>query len=237
VHVVEGEAGPSYDEIFVGHTAARTFVKRMAWQVGYVATIPPLGRAVVASHRLPRGAIASGILELAVLEGSELFARVRLLPPAPRPLVTAGENPLQSAARPFWVFPNPRKSLTAEYTVGGNWAFVSVGREATPGTNHDERLRGNYGVLYDVTFNIVNPRDRAAQVEIGFQTAAGAARGVVLIEGQIYETRLVRANREQTLTRLRVPAGANRSVHVQIMPQSGSNYPVRLFCRLAGSGD
>ena len=237
VHIVEGVAGPSRDEIFVGHIAARTFLSRMASQVGYLMTLPPHTRAILASHRLPPKAIASGILAVGIVQGSDVVARVRLLPPASRPLISDLEGVSQSLAQPFWVFPNPRKTLTADYVVGGNWAFVSVGRHAVPGVNHGEELAGNYGILYDITFNIHNPTDRIAHLELAFQTAAGAARGVVLINGVVYQTGLVRSNRERTLMRFSVPAHTKRTLRMQTMPQSGSNYPVRLLCRPAGSGD
>ena len=237
VRIIEGTAGPSRDEIFVGHAATSAFLERQQAGLGYVAAIPPQTRYLVASHRLPVGQIASGVADLRLLEGEGVMVRVRLLPAITQPLYASLADYRPSQVGEQYVFPNPTKSLSASYTVGGNWAFVTIGRHAIAGQRDGETLRGNYGVFYDVDFRVHNPTDQAAQVELGLMAAGGACRGVLLIEGHKYESKLVGPRQEQVMASFGIPARSERTISVRTMPQSGSNYPVQLVLRRTGYQD
>jgi hypothetical protein len=129
--------------------------------------------------------------------------------------------------------PQPRRVQDVTYTVGGHHAFISIGRE--PLTSLSQRpLRGNYGVLYQINLTLENPTEQEVRTEIAFSADGGVARGVVVIDGQIRETGLVLASAEERLQEVTLPPHAKRRLRLQIMPQSGSNYPLRLVARPYG---
>ncbi len=234
VHIVEASAGPSADEIYVGHLATRAYMERQAEGVGYIVTIRPQSRYVVARHRLPAGQIASGVDDLRLLDGESVMVRVRLTPPGEQTLYGTLGDYRPSQAGEQYVFPEPAKQVEVSYTVGGRWAFVTIGRHAIAGRRDGERLAGNYGVLYEVAFHADNPTDRAVSLELGMIAAGGACRGVLLVDGKPYESGLIQPAQEQVVTTIPLAAHAKRTIRVQVMPQSGSNYPAQLFLRRDG---
>ena len=234
VRIVEASAGPSRDEMFAGHIATSAYMERQQGGIGYIATIPAQQRYLVAVHRMPPGQVVSGIQDLKLLEGEGLMVRLQLAPPASQPLYGDLSSYRPSQSKQQFIFPNPTKTLEASYTVGGNWAFVTVGRHAISGERDGERLRGNYGVFYDVKFRVANPSDREAKLELGLIAAGGACRGVLLVDGRKYESGVILPAEEQVVAALSVPPRSQQTILVRIMPQSGSNYPAQLFIRRAG---
>ncbi|HUT75087.1 MAG TPA: hypothetical protein VM221_09695 [Armatimonadota bacterium] len=231
VQIVEASGGPSNDEIFVGHRAARDFLARQHDDVGYVVTLPEGAAYTVSATPIKPGQVVSGLAEVRVLDEGELRLRVRLRPPS-ADLVAPIDAPPERVSR--WVFSEPHKRITATYRVGQQWAFATIGSRQAISSTGLEILDGDYGVFYDVTFEVENPTVSTAQVELGLMPGGGLARGVVMIAGRIYETGLLRYGETQRLYEFPVPAGARRELRVRIMPQAGSNYPVKLVLRPRG---
>ena len=234
VQVVNASGGPSRDEVFAGHKAARDFLQRQADDVGYVVAIP--GRCVyTASAQLVKpGQVVSGLSEVRVLGEGDLRVVVRLRPPTTDLVMPADaqREPISS-----WVFTEPNKRIEAKYRVGDEWAFATIGDRQVLSSTGRELLDGDYGVFYDITFDIENPTPGPARLELAFMPGGGLARGIVMIDGQFYETRLLRYGETQRLFVITVPAGGHQQLCVRTMPQAGSNYPVKLVLRPKGVWD
>lgn len=56
----------------------------------------------------------------------------------------------------------------------------------------------------------------------------GQARGTFLVGDRLIDGPVVQPNTPRVLTTLRLSPGAHRSLRIATMPESGSNYPVRL---------
>jgi len=234
LRVIESSAGPSTDEIWVGHVAAAAYMARQRTGTGFIVTVPPGMRYLVSRQTIPNGQVASGVDDFTVLEGQGLTLRLRLAPPGSGYIYSGLGDYRPSQVGQQFVFPSPTKTQEASYTLGGNWAFVTVGRHAIAGERDGEKLRGNYGVFYDVRFTLNNPTDRAAVVELGVMAAGGPCRAVVVADGRQYETGLVTSRGEQMVASFPLAPRSTRVVPVRIMPQSGSNYPIWLLMREAG---
>ena len=233
VQIVEACGGPSRDEVFVGHKAAREFLQRQADDVGYVVAIPAGSTYTQFAVLLHRGEVISGLTEMRVLGDGELRVGVRLRPPSVNIVTPITEVPEERISS--WVFSEPHKRIQATYRVGSNWAFATIGDKQVLSATGRELLDGDYGVFYDVTFDIENPTMLPAPLELVLMPGGGLARGMVMIDGQIYETGLLRYGETERLFVVTVPAGGREELRVRTMPQAGSNYPVKLVLRPKGA--
>lgn len=234
VWMTEGAGGPSPDELYVGHLAARTFLERRFQGSGFVFEVGPNGGQELLRLPMRPGQVASGLLEVASLSQADLRLRLRLAEPRDGyvPLSVGSYTPSPLLSR--WQFATPEIEVKAEYRVEGRWAFVDIGNEPLVATNGQDKLLGAYGAIYRITFTLSNPTPRPASVELGLMPRGGVARAVLSVDGELIETGMVRANQEVVLARRELPPGAQRTMVVHTMPQSGSSYPVTLFVRPAG---
>jgi hypothetical protein len=130
-----------------------------------------------------------------------------------------------------WVYPQPQRELSARYVVGGGWAFVTIGDQPAAGLVEGDRLSGNYGVIYDINLELINPTDQEVVVAILLEPGGGPARGTLEIDGMLVGAALLRADSEAEAVRYVLAPGAVRKTRIQTMPEGGSNYPIRLVAR------
>jgi hypothetical protein len=231
VHVTSGVAGPSSDEAWVGHRATVQFLENRKRHSGWVLTVPA-GTAVAAvSQAMPYGSVASGVLELRALGEAHLSVRLFLR----RPGTARGARPIEDyqASRSLGMFqyPDPVRRLNARYQVGGHWAFITVGDEPAVGKIDDDRLPGSYGVFYEISLELSNPTDLATEVLLAMEAAGGPARGALLVDGRIIEVAMLKRDEEVSVLHYLLGPGQTRTTRILIMPEAGSNYPVRLVMR------
>ena len=231
VHCIAGMGGPTTDESWAGHRAASNFLDNRAAKVGWIVPVPPRAAAPVLAHHMAPRATASGVVELHSLSPASLRVRLYLAPRRterlPHPIATYSESPLLGK----WQYPNPQREVSARYVVGREWAFVTIGDRAIAGVIEGDRLAGNYGVIYDIDLDLVNPTAEPALVVIALEPAGGPARGTALIDGRLTEAAVLDRDSEAELARYPLGPGEGRRVHIQTMPQGGSHYPVRLVAR------
>jgi hypothetical protein len=231
VHVIAGKGGPSHDEAWAGHKAAVQFLSERAKNAGWVVPVPPHMAAPIIFQEMTPGSTASGLFELRSLNGGDLRVRCYLSPSRsswlPYPVQTYAPSPVLGK----WLYPQPQQEITAKYVVGRDWAFVTIGDPPFPGVNEGDQLSGNYGVIYNITVELVNPNAEPAPVELLVEPGGGAARAVLLVDGKLVEAALLKRDAEVRVARFVLAPGEVRSVRVQTTPQGGSNYPVRLFAR------
>lgn len=238
LQVMEGISRPLVDTLAVGYGAGLAFLENYRNGNGRIFDLPPGSRRAIVSQSLPRAATASGLLELRVLSGEQILVRVVAKPEANRlaedPIdreVTEGVTDLRRAELSEDVYPNPVETLDAEYTAGGAWTFLRLGKNALKHATRDRRLFGNYGVIYDINLKIDNPLPKAANVNICFEATAGPASGVFYVDGKLVRVRYLDSSGEIPIGKLIVPAGSSRLVKVRTMPLSGSSYPATITVR------
>lgn len=227
VGLLVSAAGPAADEMHVGHTAAREFLRARSRTEGIALTVTPGAVLRVVDVRLPVGRIVSGLLELIPLAPqTQLAVRVRAIAP------TEPDSPSTSLTEtPQFVFGETSLREDAAYTVGGRWAFVSLGRHAISAKTGAHELAGNYGVVHEVTLSVHNPTREAALVKLVFAPAGGVARGTFLLGGELIETPMTQSGAESLLKAVPLPPGAHRKIRLLTMPESASNYPIRLIAK------
>jgi hypothetical protein len=231
VQVVQGSPTASRDPMWVGHVAARSFMRRQREDIGYLVDLEPgqAFRPIIQS--VAPGQCVSGIAEYRVVSGSDLALRVRLVPTGACPVVGPVDQFPPSPQPPAWAFPEAERQIETSYRVGGRWAFISIGRDPVTGLNPDQHLLGNYGVFYDIRLTADNPGQDDVDLELLLTAPAGVARGIFYINGQEIESPLIRPGEDATLYTTPLPAGRSRTLRIRTMPVSGSFYPVVLVAR------
>ena len=231
VQIISGSGGPSRDEAYAGHRAATQFLMNRAGNTGWIASLPPSTAVPVVSQEMDPGSIVSGMVELRKLGAGDVRLRCYLSPSRsawlPYPIRSYEPSPVLGR----WVYPQPRQQISAKYVVGREWAFVTIGDPPVSGLQPGDQLLGNYGVIYDISLDLVNPTDLPATVELAMEPGGGTARAVLLVNGRRVDAGLLKGNTEARLARYVLGSGEVRTIRIETTPQGGSNYPVRLFAR------
>lgn len=232
LHLTEGRAGPSLDELFAGHVAASRFISDLFSGIGYVLPIPGGSSIEISEVRLRPRELASGVKRMVPLNDGELIVEVTAeeTTGTSRRSVTAAPGSMY-ADRPTSGFAyDGEKLVDMLHTVGDGWCFYSLGKDTDMSTAGNP-LMGSYGVLHRINATVENPTDRSAAIELVMHPRGGIARGVFWIEGRLVETPMLDNQTERVIHRATVPAGSRYSVRVFTIPQSGSHYPVLLTLR------
>ncbi|HLW48750.1 MAG TPA: hypothetical protein VKW09_13405 [bacterium] len=222
--------GPSQDEVTPGHDAARIFLVDYVHHAGFLVRLPGNTTVPLFVVDLPPLGITSGIMQAGLLDGARLNVQV-----AAR-LATEADPPMMSYEPDFdrihqrGAFVRPQIGRTVAYTVGGPLAVMDIAvnadllHEGQTGT----LLQGNYGVVYRFDINLDNPTPAPAIAVLVLHAAGGQARGTFLIGDQVVESPLVQPYAPQVIFTLPLPAQTRRSLRILTVPESGSNYPVKL---------
>jgi hypothetical protein len=226
--VVEGVSPPMIDTVLVGHRAGVRYMRHSLRDVGRIVSLMPQSRVTLLRQRLAPGYTGSGLFGLRSLSGRRLLVELRAeLPTAPEltlPLMEPGTLVEH-------VYPNPKRVLETNYTVGQNWAFVRMGKTAIPGKHDGQVLYGNYGVLYDISVRIENPLPEPRVVRLILAPDAGGAQGVFLVEGRWIEAPRLTPPAEFELAQFLLSPLERRVVNIRTLPVGGSAYPVTLVVR------
>ena len=239
VQAVGADAGPVMDTVWVGFRAASDFLTDLQADSGVLLDIAPRSRLALRAMRVGPGLTVSGLMQLRRVDGPAPLVRVGAdkMGDAGTVSATFANQPVpdtvvQEASRlSDHVYPTPTKQLTAKYTVGGRWGFVSIGRKPIEGLDSSRILDGNYGVFYDIAVALDNPSAQPADIHVVFEPAAGLTGAVFEIEGRRVEIPQTRPPKETVLARFRLAPSEKRTIRMRTIPLSGSNYPINLVVR------
>lgn len=235
VWVTNGVGGPSIDSIFIGHIATKRYLLNVLQKLAYVLEIPPQKSIVLISQRLPTGQYVSGLLKFKLVSGDNLEVAIN------------AENAKYKSLDdlPFVTTDNVKSHVRGKIHLG-NWdtdiqylcseqyaSFEIGGIKQEKLTESNQKLAGNYGLLYTYNVEIKNNLSRTQKVELAVVPRGGFARGCFLINNQFVETRLLDPLKaeEGIIYTLDLQPDEERQIRMITLPQSGSYYPVRLVIR------
>lgn len=251
VHLTGAASAPMRDTVRVGYIAGELFLKALTHNMGHLVTVPPQSKIVLLAQKVRPLDTASGVLQVRVLpaEGSQkgspcvLKVAMQVFQNQPLPLMGTTmawgfvpPRPLsaeerRSVANNDHIYPTSAKVLTATYVVGQRWQFIRIGEQAVQNHTQQRKLDGNYGVIYKLRIELVNPTDKARDVEITFEPNGGEAGGVFVLGGDIRGVPRVYPPNEFSVTRVRLQPNSKRTITVRTMPLAGSNYPATVMVR------
>ncbi len=228
-------AGPSRNEVLVGHTSATRFLEQEGDGAGYVLTMPARSKLELAAHEVGTQALVTGFANLRILEGESLELEVRTeLAPSSNdgkklPHLGAPFNPFK--IHPHGVFAQPYFEEEIEFRVGGAPVGVRFGEDpwlidfetGLPNT-------GNFGVFYRLETTLINPRPFPVRVGLYFLPLNGPAAGSFLIDGKVYETpfRKPQGAPPSLVRYFDLGPGEKKVVRLLTFPEASSSYPAEL---------
>ena len=234
--LAESGAGPSRDELYAVHLAAWRYVRWLARGSGVRMRLGPREALVLDARLLASREIACGMGRIAVLSGTppSLVVEAMSADASQGSTASAPPPPLSAVVRGKGLFGPPVREGTAEYSVGGPYTFVTIG-----GPPYDEPLGegspnvGSYGVEHRIRLLLRNPTAEQRKVYVVFAVGGGLARGTVMIDGRVAQTPLMRASgpREFGLGEYLLPPMTKQEAEVRLIPEPGSNYPVRIVLK------
>jgi hypothetical protein len=225
-------AGPHRDPVLTGHRAAARFLPLYRDGAALVARIPAHSARVVAD--IPTGPLetVSGIIDVRPMGEAEqgapsLVCQVRaakdvVLSPADASLLAEPAGPVYTPAS---------QQVAGRYSVGGNWTFLDLGQPPVASPDGSSHLDGNYGVMYTVQIELVNPLSEEHVAILAVAPRAGWARGAFLIDGRLVEAAAATSPQEVPLAQFRLRPGETRRVTIATLPCGGSSYPIWLLAR------
>ncbi len=231
VHITEAGAGPSNDEIFAGHSAARRFLEDLFCGTGYVLTVPAGSTVELSAVKLRPRELASGVARFAPLQSTALIVEVACHAlTEPRSFISPVPEALRGSPQLSGLQFEGRRDVELRHSVGGNWGFYRLG-DGRDVNSHGQLLAGSYGVLHRVNASVENPTDRPAIVELAVGPRGGVARGSFWIAGKLVETPVLNNSSEVVIHKGTVAPGGKYQIEVATIPESGSHYPVMLTLR------
>ena len=255
VHVMEGVATPEVDTVQIGRRAGAAFLEALDSGTGIVVDVPPHARVPLLVQRFAPLLTVSGIVQLQQISGLDHALSLSVVADGDRQALvsspghlatTVGETDgadarlISAPAAPLatggaretspYVFGAPRVLLSGAYAVGGQWAYLRLGHgESLKNAARTQTLWGNYGVSYFVTLRLTNPTAKARAVGLFFAPEAGLAAGVFQVSGEpLLQFDPLPPPEERELTRVRLDAGASRTVRIRTILLNGSAYPASL---------
>lgn len=228
---VQGAAGPpAQDEVTPGHDAAHSFLDQYLHHAGFLVRLPANTTVPLFVQDLPPFGVASGIAQFSLLDGDRLNVEVsaRLTGEVEPP--TMSYEPDFDRVHQRGAFPRPHIQRSLSYTVGGPPALMTLADNADllHAGQGGEPLQGNYGVIYSFNIEAANPTASPATLNLVMHAPGGQARGTFVIGDRVVESPLIQPNAPQVVAAIVLRPQTSRTIRILAMPESGSNYPVRL---------
>ena len=237
-------AGPTPDELHVGHMAMSEFLDSLKSGTGWFVTIKP-GASYVLERRLVKtDQTVSGMGYFNILEGTALQFSVhsqtipgKLPPENSKPYVEKPDVRISKGVFPSFI------ELNSVHKIGGNYTYIYLGGEPYQQDLNDGHPNyGNYGAMYNIDISIENSYEDERDAWIYFVPGGGVARGIFDVDGVFLETPLSQPAQKVLLKKIKVAPGQTEKVMIKTIPQGGTNYPVKIvveseFVKKNGSSD
>lgn len=232
IHLMEGIAGPSSDEVLTGHVATYQFLTSFLRGEGKVINLAPNSEHILFSKWLPKRDVTAGIYQFKVLEGSLPTVSIEardsskigmplndISPPSPKEIYSHAKG----------VFDNPDIKIEREHIIGNGFTFISIGKKPfLKELFTGEPNYGNYGVIYQIRVAIKNTTNETRTARINFVPTAGVARGIFKLENKIIQTPMIAPFKPFTLSQYDILPGETKEVNILTTPEGGSFYPVNI---------
>ncbi len=227
--IVEGDPKKGTQELNVGHDSAYDFVMKSLNSLGRIVEIPPGGELAIHMVRLAPGEIVSGLGEIRLLAGDRADFVVTAGDPYGSKIANAGMVNPRELRRGHGAFGPPYVSINDRFEIGGRWTFVGIGDKPLKNLADGKTdLMGNYGVTHKVNVTVFNPSETNEKCEVQFAPVSGPARGTLIIDGEIVKLSVVKPPKKETIKTIWLKPGEERPVKIEMIPESGSFYPVRI---------
>lgn len=250
IALTPGDSAPDYDPVGAGMRAGDLFMRAIRSASAEIVVIPPHSTCPISFRRLAPQAVISGLAAIRLIEGPErVLVRADAFPPYEvvakwKPALTSSTPWREVGAAPLneWdkstytisdhVYPDPIRSESWEYKVGGRMGVFRLGQKSIERQDNGGRLDGNFGVTVNLDTTLTNPTEETVNVEIAFETSAGYSGGLFFIDDVYLMTPKLLPKKQARIALYKLAPGVTKKVKITTIPLSGSSYPATLFARV-----
>ncbi len=222
---------PSLDYFSTGHTNNVLWLEAEKFGEGEFLDIPAGQTRIIFRQDMPEEMVVSGTLGLSQTEGPPLQFGL-LASPDPDDLPALNNLLKETDVHSRGFYPVATQRVERSYVVGQQKeSRIAVGALRQETFSGVRELRGDYGVVYDLDLELVNPTEKPVKIELLFNPRGGAATGSFLLDEKIVEVPRTEAMTEAPVAVWELPGGTRRKVRVRTLPEGASSYPVRIILR------
>jgi hypothetical protein len=231
VQFISGPAGPSSNEMEVGHSATKRFLINVVQNQGRLLTVGGNSAINIVEQDLPAGGIVCNLLQLRVLSGGNIHLTLFAQDATENPNVAiAGTELLESVHKHArGIYPIAEFHFATRWRVNDDYLELPVGQLPLPNHLQGQALAGDYGVLQSFVVNLENPLSTPQAVAIYENPRGGRATGTYLIDGVLVQSHQVPPYSRYKIRQYVVPAHGFVRVTIVTMPEAGSSLPLRLI--------
>jgi hypothetical protein len=249
IAVIPGDSEADPNPVRAGLRAAGQYLRSWTSGSGEVVTVPPRSTMPISFRRMGHNQTVSGLCSLRLLDGpADVQVRTDAWPIVPvdsrwqsalntsAPWRITGTPPIADwdlvpVEPSSHIYPNPFKQATFRYEVGRRFGFFKIGERPIQRQDENRALDGNFGVIYTIRAEAVNPTSDPADLELVFEASAGYSGALFLINGAVRESPLLQPKAEYRIERFRLSPGESRTLEISTIPLSGSSYPALISLR------
>jgi hypothetical protein len=247
--IIPGDSNPDRNPVRAGLKAADQFVRAWMYGSGEVVTIPAHETLPISLRRILVGETVSGLCSIRLVSGpTDLQVRTDAWPPfqvdhlwesalwSSTPWRVVGTSPMNDYDRAPYepsehIYPDPYREDSVSYRVGGRFGVCRIGQKPISRQDDQQRLDGNFGVIYRIDAEISNPTAQTTDVEVVFEASAGYSGALFIVNGDYLVTPLLQPKDETRIARFHLKPGARQQFLITTLPVSGGSYPATITIR------
>jgi hypothetical protein len=231
VQFISGRAGPSANEMEVGHSATRRFVVNIVQNQGRLLTIGGNTSINLVEQDLPAGGIVCNLLQLRVLSGGNVHLTLFAQDATDNPDVALHDTALLESTYKHarGIYPIAEFHFATQWRVDQDYLELQIGHIPLPNHLQGQALSGDYGVLQSFVVNVENPLGTPQAIAIYENPRGGRSTGTYLIDGVLVQSHQVPPYSRYKVRQYVVPAHGFVRVAIVTMPEAGSSLPMRLI--------
>ncbi|HEV2283788.1 MAG TPA: hypothetical protein VGX75_15495 [bacterium] len=225
--VTLGAGGPALDPMTVGHGAILRF-----WHAVLSGTAVPVE---IAPHRwkplvetvLQPHDVVSGLAQVQILAGRLTIVVLAYLPGETEADIAPSSFVTRVGTHPFGVFKSPFIEERLEARLDQPRGLLLAGAGYLRSPEHGFTLKGNYGVVYHLRVECVNPSSHPVLLTVKFSPFHGPAAATLIVNGTLVDIPPLGRDATREIGRYPVPPG-RWPLDIWTTPEGASAYPVRL---------
>ncbi len=241
LHIRKVHGGPTDDYFEAGHSNSLQLLTTITNNEGFFLTAPPHAWITLEQIPLPYNKVVSGTAEITLLNHPPLQYILAATPyPEWAPPQSQLEDQHNRHSRGY--FEQAEIRLHYSYQAGDQDYAFSIGNTVQKSFWGNKILKGNYGVIYRIDLNLINPTATSKKVTLLFNPRGGKAAGAFIIQALPQNRRRkpnlktvsippTEATKIQTIESWLLPPHSETKVSIMTTPEGASSYPVKLILR------
>ncbi len=228
--ITQAAAGPDLDAMSVGHAVSKDLPLFEQQNESVIVDLTPGVPFVVRHDLIFQDEVVAGAVDLHPLSGGPVKVSVIASPAGGHPeTYLDGPRVAYDGHNRHGIFAlDGYGDIATTFTAGGPDVAVKYGQASPPNVDPADAGRdfGEYGVVHQITFKLVNPTDGPRLVYLYEKPLGGSVRSTFFVDGQLKEVGCARVEQPYWFMTYRMPPHSVSASTTKTMTDGGSSYPL-----------